>query len=70
MHKVIDDFYEPFDSTEAQKHERGQMWWICCPYLIPVPRVTRVLAGGRTREVTSSPPLKAGSIPRPQPSRT
>jgi hypothetical protein len=51
MYKVIDDFYEPLNSTDAQKYERGHMWWACCPYLFTRPRVTRVLAGGKTKEM-------------------
>jgi hypothetical protein len=51
MHVVLEDFYEPLSSADAQQHERGQMWWTCYPYLFTRPRVPRILADGKTREM-------------------
>lgn len=40
MYRVI-DFYEPLSQADAQRYERGQFWWVCCPYSFRQPQVTR-----------------------------
>lgn len=40
MYQVI-DYYKPTTITDTNRHERGQLWWTCFPYMLKQPVVTR-----------------------------